>query len=139
MISSWTFTGSKAVGLDIIQAAFDGGIYVYTSLVDARERFADETNPLKHIILFSDAGDAEEQYEALKKDLPGLVDNAVEEILRLATPSCGLWRKVVADTELGGVAIPAGSMLMVRFSQKRRHRIMKSTSQMMGRSMCQVP
>ena len=44
----------------------------------------------------------------------------LEEILRLATPSCGLWRKVKADTELGGVAIPEGAMLMVRFASANR-------------------
>jgi cytochrome P450 len=49
-----------------------------------------------------------------------LIPNAVEEILRLETPSCGLWRVVKQDTELQGVAIPAGSMLMVRFASANR-------------------
>jgi cytochrome P450 len=63
--------------------------------------------------------DHPEQFDKLEAD-PSLIPNAVEEILRLATPSCGLWRKVKADTELGGVEIPAGSMLMVRFASANR-------------------
>jgi cytochrome P450 len=51
---------------------------------------------------------------------PSLIPNAVEEILRMETPSCGLWRVVKQDTELQGIAIPAGSMLMVRFASANR-------------------
>ena len=60
-----------------------------------------------------------EQYARLQAD-HSLIPNAVEEILRLETPSCGLWRLVKRDSELGGVAIPAGSMLMVRFASANR-------------------
>jgi cytochrome P450 len=60
-----------------------------------------------------------DQFEKLKAD-PGLIPNAVEEILRLETPSCGLWRVVKHDTELQGVAIPEGSMMMVRFASANR-------------------
>jgi cytochrome P450 len=60
-----------------------------------------------------------EQFEKLEAD-PSLIPNAVEEILRLSTPSCGLWRVVKEDTELAGVAIPQGSMLMVRFASANR-------------------
>jgi cytochrome P450 len=59
------------------------------------------------------------EFAKVKADM-SLIPNAVEEILRLATPSCGLWRKVLADTELAGVEIPAGSMLMVRFASANR-------------------
>lgn len=60
-----------------------------------------------------------EQQAQLRAD-PDLIPNAVEEILRLQTPSCGLWRMVTEDAELGGVMIPAGSMLMVRFASANR-------------------
>ncbi len=60
-----------------------------------------------------------DQYARLQAD-PALIPNAVEEILRMETPSCGLWRAVKRDTELGGVRIPAGSMLMVRFASANR-------------------
>ncbi len=55
----------------------------------------------------------------LRSDL-SLIPNAVEEILRLETPSCGLWRLVSRDTELAGVQIPEGAMLMVRFASANR-------------------
>lgn len=38
-----------------------GGIYVYTSLDYAYDVLSAETTPLRHVILFSDAGDSEEQ------------------------------------------------------------------------------
>ncbi len=60
-----------------------------------------------------------EQLDQLRED-PSLISNAVEEILRLETPSCGLWRRVTRDTQLGGVEVPGGSMLMVRFASANR-------------------
>jgi cytochrome P450 len=60
-----------------------------------------------------------DQFQCLRED-PSLITNAVEEILRLATPSCGLWRVVTADTQLAGVDIPKGAMLMVRFASANR-------------------
>jgi cytochrome P450 len=59
------------------------------------------------------------EFDKLAAD-PSLIPNAVEEILRLETPSCGLWRVVKSDTELCGVSIPAGAMLMVRFASANR-------------------
>ena len=53
-------------------------------------------------------------------DDPGMIDNAVEEILRLETPSAGLWRVVTKDTEIRGVAIPEGSLLMLRYAAGNR-------------------
>jgi len=38
-----------------------GGIYVYTSLVDAFQQMRDANAKIKHVILFSDAADAEEK------------------------------------------------------------------------------
>ena len=49
-----------------------------------------------------------------------LIPLMVEEILRLESPSAGLWRVARHDTELGGVAIPKGAMLMVRFAAANR-------------------
>jgi len=53
-------------------------------------------------------------------DDPGMIDNAVEEILRLETPSAGLWRVVTRDTEIRGVAIPKDSLLMLRYAAGNR-------------------
>ncbi len=60
-----------------------------------------------------------EQLHKLQDD-PSLIPNAVEEICRYETPSAGLWRRVTRDTELNGVQLPAGSMLMVRFASANR-------------------
>ena len=49
-----------------------------------------------------------------------LIPNMVEEMLRTESPTAGLWRVVKHDAELGGVAIPAGSMLMLRFAAANR-------------------
>jgi cytochrome P450 len=63
--------------------------------------------------------DNPDEFRRLQDD-PSLIPNAVEEILRMETPSCGLWRVVKADTELHGVQIPKGAMLMVRFASANR-------------------
>jgi Ca-activated chloride channel homolog len=43
-----------------------GGIYVYTSLIAAERALADATTPLQHVILYSDAQDAEEKVAGLE-------------------------------------------------------------------------
>lgn len=53
-------------------------------------------------------------------DDPSMIDNAVEEILRLESPSAGLWRVVTRDTEIRGVAIPKDSLLMLRYAAGNR-------------------
>jgi cytochrome P450 len=53
-------------------------------------------------------------------DDPGMIDNAVEEILRFESPSAGLWRVVTTDTEIQGVAIPSGSLLQLRYAAANR-------------------
>jgi cytochrome P450 len=58
--------------------------------------------------------------QALVRADPGLIPNLVEEVLRLATPTTNMWRKVAKDALLGGVAIPAGSMLLLRFASANR-------------------
>ena len=61
---------------------------------------------------------AEEQ--AKLRANPDLIPTAVEEILRLETPTSGMWRRATQDTEIDGVAIPEGSFLMVRFAAGNR-------------------
>lgn len=50
----------------------------------------------------------------------GLIPNMVEEMLRLESPTSGLWRVVKRDTEIAGVPVKAGTMLMVRFAAANR-------------------
>lgn len=60
-----------------------------------------------------------DQLQVLLDD-PGVIDNAVEEILRLESPSAGLWRVVTRDTEIRDVQIPEGSLLMLRYAAANR-------------------
>lgn len=48
------------------------------------------------------------------------IPNCVEEVLRVVTPTQNMWRVVVADGELGGVELKAGSFLMLRFGAANR-------------------
>jgi cytochrome P450 len=51
---------------------------------------------------------------------PKVLMNLVEEALRYETPTAGMWRIVKQDTELGGVAIPAGSVVQLRYAAANR-------------------
>jgi cytochrome P450 len=51
---------------------------------------------------------------------PDLIKNMVEEVLRLESPTNSMWRIVKRDAELGGVAIPAGSTLLLRYGSGNR-------------------
>lgn len=46
---------------------------------------------------------------------PSLIPRFVEEVLRIMAPIQALHRKVTEDTEIGGVVIPAGSMVEIRY------------------------
>lgn len=45
-----------------------GGIYIYTALLDAFQRLRDANAKIKHVILFSDAADAEEKFSGEMTD-----------------------------------------------------------------------
>ncbi len=51
---------------------------------------------------------------------PDLVYNLAEEILRLESPAQGMFRRVMADTTLGGVDLKEGELLSVRFGAANR-------------------
>jgi len=51
---------------------------------------------------------------------PELADKLVEEIVRLLTPTNSMWRRATADSELGGVTIPEGAMILMRFGSANR-------------------
>ena len=51
---------------------------------------------------------------------PKVIGNLVEEALRYETPTAGMWRIVKQDTELGGVAIAAGSVVQLRYAAANR-------------------
>ena len=60
-----------------------------------------------------------EQMAKVRAD-PGLIGNLVEEVLRTESPTAGLWRVVRKDTEIAGVPVKAGTMLMLRFAAANR-------------------
>lgn len=51
---------------------------------------------------------------------PKTIQNLVEESLRYETPTAGMWRLVVKDTELGGVALKGGTMIQLRYAAANR-------------------
>jgi cytochrome P450 len=61
-----------------------------------------------------------EEWEALKADPAGRAAIVTEEVLRLATPTQGMFRKVTRDTEIDGVPVPAGARLVVMYSAANR-------------------
>lgn len=46
--------------------------------------------------------------------------NLVEEVLRIESPTAGMWRMVRQDAELGGVKIPSGAMVQLRYAAANR-------------------
>jgi cytochrome P450 len=58
-------------------------------------------------------------YERVRDDRSLLVP-FIEEALRLESPTQGLYRRVAVDTELGGVAVPAGSVVHIRYAAANR-------------------
>ena len=56
----------------------------------------------------------------LVQDDPSLIPNMVEEMLRLSTPSAQMWRIAKEDSVVGGVEIPAGSTLMLKWISANR-------------------
>ncbi len=49
-----------------------------------------------------------------------LIPNMVEELLRMQTPTQGMWRHAKEDTQLGGVPIAAGTMMLLMFTSANR-------------------
>jgi cytochrome P450 len=58
-------------------------------------------------------------WRTLKED-PSHAPAIIEEALRLSSPTQGMWRIVVTDTELGGVQLHAGDKLIVMFASANR-------------------
>ena len=60
-----------------------------------------------------------DQLQLLRND-PSLIANFVEETLRLEAPVQGLMRIATRDTQLGGVDLPKGSIIMLRYGAANR-------------------
>lgn len=61
-----------------------------------------------------------EVWEKLKADPAGYAPLVTEEVLRLSTPTQGMFRLVTKDTELAGVQIPKGARLVVVYAAANR-------------------
>jgi len=46
--------------------------------------------------------------------------NAIDEILRLETPASGMWRIATRETILGGVRLPQGAVISLRYDSANR-------------------
>ena len=55
------------------------------------------------------------EQEALVRADRSLIPNLVEETLRLASPTSNMWRMTKVDHTLGGVDIPKGSMVLLKY------------------------
>jgi cytochrome P450 len=60
-----------------------------------------------------------EQQAALRAD-PALVDGFVEETLRHLSPTNNMWRVALEDTDVGGVTIPKGALVLLRYGSGNR-------------------
>ncbi|MFC6674267.1 cytochrome P450 [Marinobacterium aestuariivivens] len=63
--------------------------------------------------------DDPEQWD-LVRQYPSLIPNAVEEVVRLASPARAFSRYVAEDTEIGGVALPQGARVLVVYASANR-------------------
>jgi cytochrome P450 len=59
------------------------------------------------------------EWERVRND-PSRAERIVEEAVRLASPSAAVFRRVTADTTLGGVPLPAGATLVVSLLSANR-------------------
>lgn len=57
--------------------------------------------------------------DALRAD-PAKIPNFIEEVLRLEAPVQGLYRRALADIEIGGTPIPKGTIVVLRFGAANR-------------------
>ncbi|MEO1061150.1 MAG: cytochrome P450 [Actinomycetota bacterium] len=60
-----------------------------------------------------------DEMQRLRED-PTLVDAFVEEVLRFDSPVQGLWRTTTCPVEVGGVEIPQGATVQLRFAAANR-------------------
>lgn len=109
---------------DFIQAVTDDGtaamsdIEVLHNVVNVAAAGADTTgvliSQLLHLLLTHP-----EQLQAILADR-SLVANAVHEAMRFRPPVRGLMRKTTSDVNVGGIAIPAGSMVFISLASANR-------------------
>src|SRR5439155_17216744 len=60
------------------------------------------------------------EVERRLREQPDLIPTFVDEVLRLESPTQGLWRGVARDVEIGGVLIPNGATVHIRYGAANR-------------------
>lgn len=60
------------------------------------------------------------EWERLREDPSGYAPLVTEEVLRLSTPTQGMFRRVTRDTEVAGVAIPKNSQVVLVYAAANR-------------------
>jgi len=108
---------------DLVQARFDGRRPLETpELLSLAEQILvggneTTTNAIASgmMLLIQNPG-----LEQTLRDDPTLIPNFVEEVLRLESPTQGLFRIALRDTELAGTLIPADSLVHLRFAAANR-------------------
>lgn len=75
------------------------------------------TRTLADIVLRLDT--RQEEWERIRTE-PDRVESLVEEGLRLSTPAMGMFRRVTSDTTLGGVELPAETLLYLVYGSASR-------------------
>ena len=61
-----------------------------------------------------------EQYELLREDLDGRIDNAIEEVLRYTSTTTNFRRTTTAATEIGGVPVEKGAKIYMSYAGANR-------------------
>lgn len=64
-------------------------------------------------------GEHPDQWDLVRED-PGLIPNAVNEVVRIESPIRAFGRLAGTDTEIGGVPIPEGSRVLVIYASANR-------------------
>jgi cytochrome P450 len=59
------------------------------------------------------------EFDKLKAD-PSLIENFVEESLRMLTPTNNMWRVATEDTVIGGVEVKKNDLMLLRFGSANR-------------------
>ena len=112
---------------DLVHAVFDGGERVGESLtvpelLNVIEQLLVAGNETTTKLLAAGMLELIEHPEQMSKVLanPDLIVNLVEEALRIESPVQMLPRIAKVDVEIGGVAVPSGSMVMVMYGCANR-------------------
>jgi cytochrome P450 len=61
-----------------------------------------------------------DQYELLREDFEGRIDNAIDEVLRYTSTTTNFRRTATADTEIGGHPVKAGDKILLSYAAANR-------------------